>query len=38
MTNDKIKETYEKASWIFRELITLQEFRKEIKKLTNNRR
>ena len=27
---DKIKETYENASWIFRELITLDAFKKEI--------
>ena len=33
---DKIKETYETASWIFRELITLKEFRKEIEKLSKS--
>ena len=30
---DKIKETYETASWIFRESITLDDFRKVIKNL-----
>ena len=31
---DKIEKAYETASWIFRELITLKEFRKEIKRLS----
>mgnify|MGYP001559938102 CR=1 FL=1 len=31
---DKIKETYETSSWIFRELITLDKFKKEIKRLS----
>ena len=33
MNEKAIKETYETASWIFRELITLKEFKKEIKRL-----
>jgi len=34
---DVIRKTYENASWIFRELITLQEFKKEIKRLTSKK-
>ena len=34
MTQHDLKETYETASWIFRELITYGEFKKEIKRLS----
>ena len=32
--SEKIRKTYDNASWIFRELITFEEFKREIKRLS----